>query len=1507
MSSALTTLVPIMTGPNYQSWLPMMRNFLMSQKQWRILSKPEPSPVAAVEGQDATETEPAVQAVSSNEDDIEDWRDTNDQALGNVFLRLAPAIQHRFREETNAGSLWRKLEKAYGKPGISVMYLEFKSAIETTIPEHGNPTQALDKMMLHFGRLRDFNLEIPEHLQTMIILSKLPSAYDSLTQILSQADDPAEFTFEKLQRAVILAWEQRSGSRTRTNRQNDSAKKITAVKRPQGKPTFQQQLENNNPGLVEERSQERDGQRGRGRGRGNRGRRGTRGGKKDKQRAQNIDDDDNCSHLSYQNSEQGNFEFQIANAVTIARPPPPPPPQAFRAPWFPPTSAVPAYPDFAAAHALTKQLGLRPTIETVKGLEVAAMTSTDPRPQKRRRVIDENEVDIFGSDYGDDILMENEAGPSGTTHRYAFTSLPSRNGTDDVAATNHNKDNKQTRQTVRAGKLSVTPYPHVARNTPLSCLNMGEHNPETEVKWLLDSGASRHFTYDINDFVEYKTITPMPLLTANGRAEAIGQGTVILVLNDKAIRINGVLYVPDLTTRLLSLGQFHKSGLHSRGSDRQISLYDVNTKKEFVTFYPRNNQSTLYEIWAQRENPNSKYLQTIYKIDFETMHKRLAHPSDDVLRKAPDNTKGFPDIDYSRLSKSPTCPGCAQGKMTQKPFPPSDKRASEPFELIHSDLKSFPIESYRKYKYSIVYYDDYTSQAWTINLRTKDAALAATKQFIAMVETQYQARIVSWKSDAGGEYTSKAFTEMLKDRGIKVLQSVPHAHQQNGRAERLIRTLMDKAESIRHQACLPQSWWEFALDHATHVYNRTPMRRLGWSTPYQKMTSQKPTIDHLRVFGCGAYVFIPAEVRKNKLSPKSELMTYLGCAPGGNGWLFMRGPNNILFTAAQATFDEGLFPRCPKSHGARENTRLQTPMPKQRSCPDKGCVTPPEDDSWDEPPRRASIKGKARQTPLSRSEIEPRQGEIQPEVPPDVPAAPVPRRSGRAVKVPKRPGNVYGDKHPVQIEKEIARPRAWRDIVGESSSRPRRAVPAKPVVQPPPVPVADSEDEVHDSLEPSSSGESEKPLSESSDSEEEAALARLCREGGAALSHFLLHKALVTGELSSETYDKPPKEWTYKDILVLPPNLLSDWRQACARELSTLQKRNVFDLVRRPRGRKVIKNRWVFDIKDDGRKRARLVAKGFSQVEGLDYDQVFSPVVRFETMRLILAMAAIEGWVAHGLDVRNAYLYGELDEEIYMEQPEGFRIPGKEDFVLLLKKALYGLKQAGLAWWKILKQSMEELGFKSLSSDAGVFIFRGEGSFVIAIIYVDDAIFCGPVETLVLKLKEAFMKRWECRDLGELKEFLRMRITRDGSKIHLDQCAYLRTVLERCGMTNAKATSTPLPTGYIPSKNESGTSTPELRSKYQTVIGSLLYLMLGTRPDISFAVTKLAQFSANPLQEHLDKALYICRYLVGTQDYRLTYNGTSKEGLIAVTDSDWASDNTTRRSTRGNHLLLSKL
>ena len=160
------------------------------------------------------------------------------------------------------------------------------------------------------------------------------------------------------------------------------------------------------------------------------------------------------------------------------------------------------------------------------------------------------------------------------------------------------------------------------------------------------------------------------------------------------------------------------------------------------------------------------------------------------------------------------------------------------------------------------------------------------------------------------------------------------------------------------------------------------------------------------------------------------------------------------------------------------------------------------------------------------------------------------------------------------------------------------------------------------------------------------------------------------------------------------------------------------------------------------------------------------------------------------------------------------------------------------------------------------------------------------------------MAKWECRDLGEAKEFLRMNITRHGSKIEIDQCAYLEKVLERCGMQNAKTAPTPLPAGYQPMPN-SGESTNELHLRFQTVIGSLLYIMLGTQPDIAFAVTKLSQFAANPSEEHLNKALYICRYLIGTRKYSLVFNGATGLGFSAFTDSDWASNPNSRRSQTG--------
>jgi transposase InsO family protein len=302
-------------------------------------------------------------------------------------------------------------------------------------------------------------------------------------------------------------------------------------------------------------------------------------------------------------------------------------------------------------------------------------------------------------------------------------------------------------------------------------------------------------------------------------------------------------------------------------------------------------------------------------------HRRFAHPSEKVLRKFPLATLGYPPVD-GKLS-SGSCSGCAQGKMHQRAYPPFSRRASKPFELIHSDLKSFPVESYHRYKYVIVFYDDYSSHVWISCLRQKSSAISATKQFIAMVNTYYESAVQSWMSDAGGEYKSDAFDNMLRDQGIKIFTSTPHTPQQNGRAERFMRTFMDKAESMRFTACIPQSWWEFSVEYAVQLYNRTPQECLKWSTPFAMLhDGEKPHVDQFCVFSCGAWVLIPQETRTNKLAPKSGLMTYIG--QDLSGGIFMHAPNNVVFRSANAQFDETFFPKCPDNKG-RKPERPKSP------------------------------------------------------------------------------------------------------------------------------------------------------------------------------------------------------------------------------------------------------------------------------------------------------------------------------------------------------------------------------------------------------------------------------------------------------------------------------------------------------------------------------------------------------------------------------------------------------
>jgi transposase InsO family protein len=464
--------------------------------------------------------------------------------------------------------------------------------------------------------------------------------------------------------------------------------------------------------------------------------------------------------------------------------------------------------------------------------------------------------------------------------------------------------------------------------------------------WLLDSGASRHYTCDLNDFVLYTSFENTECLkTATSDSWVAGGGTVIIRVpmpngKTQSITISSVCYVPDLNTHLLSLGTFLQDDMKIEGDKHQICL--TRQGKMFMAFNPQKPGNTLFGVNMENFVDEMANLSAINSIDHDIMHQRYAHPSYEVLKHARKHVGDFPDVVFHQQNH--ICAGCAMGKMSNLPYTPSDKRTERPFELIHSDLKSYSVASYHNFCYVMTFLDDHSGCAWITLLKEKKGAAKAARQFIEMVKTQHNAAIKRWRCDQGGEYISDVFINVLKDEGIKLLPSPPYTLQVNGRAERFMRTMTKKADAMRHHSGIPDTWWEFAVKQAVCVYNVTPLKRCKWKTPHEVVHKSKPSINHLQVFGCGAYVFRPKDTRKTKMLPRSELMMYLGW--GGSGHQFMTQTGSLK-QMPHAIFDdaesEETYSHLPGMNDDGDASQSSPYYPKKGVDvvhPDRGSATP---------------------------------------------------------------------------------------------------------------------------------------------------------------------------------------------------------------------------------------------------------------------------------------------------------------------------------------------------------------------------------------------------------------------------------------------------------------------------------------------------------------------------------------------------------------------------------------
>ena len=385
-----------------------------------------------------------------------------------------------------------------------------------------------------------------------------------------------------------------------------------------------------------------------------------------------------------------------------------------------------------------------------------------------------------------------------------------------------------------------------------------------------------------------------------------------------------------------------------------------------------------------------------------------------------------------------------------------------------------------------------------------------------------------------------------------------------------------------------------------------------------------------------------------------------------------------------------------------------------------------------------------------------------------------------------------------------------------------------------------------------------------------------------------------------------PDPITQQDALCSP--LSSEWQAAMDSEYKALIDNGTWELVDLPKGRRAIGTKWVFKTKrlSDGsveRYKARLVAKGFSQKKGVDFEETFAPVARMASIRVILAIAAHEGLSVEQLDVDSAYLNGVIDAEVYMRQPPGFEDPKYPNRVCHLLKGLYGLKQAGHIWNDVAHSYVMELGFRRSSADHCVYVRHTDEGKNIVGLYVDDFINAG-TPAAVSRFKSEMRNRFRIKELGPARLIVGLQVLQDDYSIHISQSSYVRGILEDTGMASAHSSHIPISGGDVNATISEVQHQPVDTTAYRHIVGKTMYAMVGTRPDIAYAVSTLGRFASKPNQQHYSMAKHLLRYLKGAPDTGLCYTkGTGTATFHGYCDADWGGSED-RKSTSGYVFLL---
>ncbi|KAH9703677.1 hypothetical protein KPL70_011177 [Citrus sinensis] len=1086
-------------------------------------------------------------------------------------------------------------------------------------------------------------------------------------------------------------------------------------------------------------------------------------------------------------------------------------------------------------------------------------------------------------------------------------------------------------------------------------------------KWVLDSGCTFHMSPYKSYFTDYYEYNGGRVMMGNNAVcKIMGIGNINLKLHDGTIReLKQVRYVPELKRNLISLGMLDQMGCSVRIESGELMIVKDS---QIVMKGSRKNGVFILDGDVVNGKARMSVADTIDKI--KIWHLRLGHIGERGLKEL--EKQGV--LVNEKLGNLDFCEDCVLGKATRSSFKRSVHKSKDKLEYVHSDLWG-PAQqiSLGGNSYFLSFIDDYSRKVWVYTLKSKDQVFDKFKEWKMLVENQTGKKLKKLRTDNGLEFCNQRFEKYCAEEGVVRHRTVRLTPQQNGLAERMNRTLMERVRCMLVQTNLPKSLWAEILLTACYLVNLSPSSAIEFKTPYKRWTGQPANYGDLKVFGCTAYMHIS--------QGKLALRALKGIFIGGNSYFlsfiddYSRKVWVYTLKSKDQVFDKFKeWKMLVENQTGKKLKKLRTDnglefcnQRFEKYCAEEGVVRhitvrlTPQQNGLAERMNRTlmeRVRCMLVQTNLPKSLW----AEILLTACYLVNLSP---SSAIEFKTPYKrwtgqPANygdlkVFGCTAYMHISQGKLAPRALkgifigypegvkgfkirctdinppkciisRDVIfNEEDLIPKKPVKRKPEEEAKGLDTHQFEVEIpnhHVTHEAADSGEinDESEAQDATQLESQMQSYQLARDrakrptrpprryGYADLITYAL-------EAAHEIDDEEPK--TFNEAIQC--KFRTEWKKAMDDEILSLHNNETWELVERPEKTRIVGCKWIFKIKEGltssepKRFKARLVAKGYTQKEGVDFKEVFLPVVRHASIRVILSLTAVQDMELDQLDVKTAFLHGRLQEEIFMTQPEGFEDPEKPRHVCLLKKSLYGLKQSPRQWYLRFDEFMVTHGFMRCSYDCCVYYkLLKDDLYIYLLLYVDDMLIACKVREEIEDLKKILSSEFDMKNLGIAKKILGVEIERDRAAglMFLSQKKYLTRVLHSFQMLNSKPVVTPLAAHFRLSNLQCPkTSEEKLEMEdvpYANAVGCLMYAMVLTRPDISHAVSVVSRYMATLGNEHWKAVKWIMRYLSGTLSCGLVYgkNKGSCEGLLGFVDSDYAGDLDRRRSLTGYMFLF---